>query len=87
MCIVTYTDYGDTCDGHARLLGSYETDEKAELEVFKDMDRYAKEHNNAGDSLDFRSYDHEVWLNGNVGAQGCVWDIHEVKDAIPTSVF
>jgi len=87
MYIVTYTDYGGTCDKHSRLLGSCETEEIAEELMFKDMDKYAEEHTSQGDSLDFRIYDHEVWLNGNVGTKGRVWDILEVRDAIPTSVF
>ena len=87
MYIVTYTEYGETCDQHSRLLGAYETDEEAEREVFKDMDKYAKNRAKKGDEIDFRSFLHEVWLNGNVGTEGCVWDILLVRSACPASQF
>ena len=39
---VIYTDYGDSCDGLARVLGIYETKEKAEHEMDSDIKFYQR---------------------------------------------
>ena len=40
--LVIYTDYGDSCDGLARVLGVYETKEKAKHEMDSDIKFYQR---------------------------------------------
>ena len=76
MYIVTYTDYGDTCDMHSRLLGSYDSKRKAESAVQADMeDRKAY----YGKEAVIRPNLHEIWACAvDIGRVGCVWDILKV---------
>jgi hypothetical protein len=78
MFIVTYIDYGENCDGHARLLGTYKTREKAQLEINADIRKLVKVAI-FGTKAVYRP--NEVWAsNEEIGTHGCVWDIHEVGD-------
>ncbi len=40
--LVIYTDHGDSCDGLARVLGVYETEEKAKQEMDYDVEFYRR---------------------------------------------
>ena len=74
MFIVTYVEYGETCDGHARALGTYETRFGAQAVIDADV-RATKM--NYGEKAVARP--NEVWVSENeIGTHGCVWDIHEV---------
>ena len=42
MYVVIYTDFGDTCDGFARVLGTYDTKDKAEYHMKQDATDYRK---------------------------------------------
>ena len=39
---VIYTDFGDSCDGYARVLGTYETKEIAQKEMKSDVKFYRR---------------------------------------------
>jgi len=41
--IVTAVDVGDTCDGKARVLGAFKTEDEAKNYVKNDMQEYADE--------------------------------------------
>ena len=76
MFIVVSTDYGDTCDGHSRLVGKYETKDEAEAEVRADM---AAVRQYLGKEAAVDEAKHEVWAcEADIGSLGTVWDIHEV---------
>jgi len=81
MFIVTATDYGETCDGHTRLLGRYPDKDKAAKFVGEDMASY---HDNlVGNGIGVEKFDlakREVWAV--VGQSGCVWDIFDL-DSLP----
>lgn len=78
--IVTAIDIGETCDGHARLLGSFGSREKAESFVKEDMkDTIATM--GADDNTVIKWDAHEIWVDDKCD-RGCVWDILEVA---PTS--
>ena len=72
--IVIYTDYGDSCDGYARILGSYKTKEKAKYEMNEDIKYYR------------RRNDHPVTTNqGDVfmlgdELSGCLWQLLEMEE-------
>ena len=41
--VVIYTDHGCTCDGLARILGTYNTKEEAQASMTKDVNQYLKD--------------------------------------------
>lgn len=75
LFVVTYTDFGESADSHSRLLGSFPTKEAAQAAMCEDMGRWPE--NCGRDDVEFR-FD-EVWVRGECGTYGCVWDIHEVE--------
>jgi hypothetical protein len=76
MFIVTYTDYGETCDGHSRLLGVFPTVKDAQKEMSLDIRRLIAAYGR--NDCTYIPASNEVWKE--VGKVGCVWDIHEVQD-------
>lgn len=65
---VTYVDYGETCDGKARIHGIYESRAKAVAELEKDMERYAGENPMA--TLDMVDWSADLGDNA-----GCEWNV------------
>lgn len=77
--IVTAIDIGETCDGHARLLGSFRSREDAEAFVKEDMkDTLATM--GVDDNTIIKWDEHEIWVDYECN-RGCVWDILEVAPA------
>jgi len=75
MFITTCVDYGETCDGHSRLLGKYDNREEAEVEVLADMLGVARSY---GSHAVVDENKKEVWASENeVGQKGSVWDIFD----------
>lgn len=75
MFITTCVDYGETCDGHPRLLGKYDNKEEAEVDVLADMLGVAR---NYGSHAVVDENKKEVWASENeVGQKGSVWDIFD----------
>ena len=80
--VVSYVDYGDTCDGHAGVVGIYTSREKAEKAVKLDMASYC---DNLTDEEELSDKDYvlykdkmEVWRDiEEIGQNGCTWSIHE----------
>ena len=68
-----YTDFGDSCDGYARVLGTYRIKGKAKLEMKSDIKFY-------------RRVNHYPEVNEERGGimvgdqeHGCQWQILEVE--------
>lgn len=74
--IVTVCDVGETCDGHARLLGSFGSWEEAEAFVREDMQDVLATMG-ADDNTVIKWDAHEIWVNDKQDS-GCIWDILEV---------
>lgn len=51
--VVTAVDSGDSCDGHARVLGAFKNEADAKNYVRNDMEDYCDQHANAGIQVDF----------------------------------
>ena len=74
--VVIYTDHGCTCNGIARILGTYNTKEEAQASMTKDVNQYLKD--NADYNLDVDEVSHRIVIN-NVGDDACTWQILEVE--------
>jgi len=71
--IAIYTDFGDTCDGFARVLGTHDTKEAAMKDMNEDIAIWKKENKqpltiNKGDCI---LYGDEQY--------GCQWQVLEVE--------
>ena len=76
MFIVTYVDYGETCDGHARALGTYETRFAAQAAIDADVRGTKRVY-----GAKAVTHPNEVWASEKeIGTHGCVWDVHKVTD-------
>lgn len=71
---VIYTDFGDTCDGFARVLSTHKNKANAIHEMDKDIANYRKE--NQCSEPEYYSLDKVV-----IGDEhnGCQWQILEVE--------
>jgi hypothetical protein len=77
MFIVTCVDYGETCDGHARLLNVFSNYSEAVAYVESDMGEHKGEY---GEDEVFDGNRHEIWASKEeVGVKGCVWDIFNTE--------
>lgn len=70
--IVTAVDVGETVDGHASVIGVFDTRAAAEAFVHEDMQAIAE---SGGDIVDKANF--EVWED-EAKTSGCIWDIHAV---------
>ena len=73
--IVTYTDFGENCDYHSRMMGTYDTREEAESEIEADMAALKRNYGEGNYVQDGT----ELWKSGEFEQTGCVWDIHEIN--------
>ena len=71
--IVIYTDFGDSCDGFARVLGTHNTKEDATKDMNEDIKIWKKE-NKRPLTIDKG----ECILYGDE-QNGCQWQILEVE--------
>lgn len=68
-----YTDFGDTCDGFARVSGTYKTLDEAKKEMLKDVEFYRQDN-----GLPYTiEQDDRILLGDEFG--GCQWQILEVE--------
>lgn len=74
--VLIYTDFGDTCDGLARVNGVYDTLEKAQKAMDNDVNNYMSENNLEDEALTESDYTHTL-----VGDElnGCQWQILELE--------
>jgi len=75
--VLIYTDFGDTCDGLARVNGVYDTLENAQKAMDNDVNNYMLENNLEDEALTKSSYTYTL-----VGdeSDGCQWQILEIKE-------
>ena len=71
--IATYVDYGETCDGKARVLGVYKSKEEATAAVRNDIEKWADDRAGESIEVDFDRMRTYFVENGN----GCEWNIEE----------
>lgn len=76
MYVVIYTDFGDSCDGFARVLGTYKT----QVDAMKAMESDVKDYN--------RDNDYEVTIDKGdrilLGDEqnGCQWQILKIESEV-----
>ena len=70
---VIYTDFGDSCDGFARILGTYKTKDDALNAMNKDIADYRKDN-----GLPYTIDKGDCILLGDEH-YGCQWQILEIK--------
>ena len=76
MYIVTYTDFGETCDLHSRLLGVFDKGEAATECATADMVAVIRNYGEGTAKVDWTK--REVWASDEeVGKVGTVWNILE----------
>ena len=79
---VIYTDYGETCDYKARVLGIYKTFENAHKAMMEDVEGYQENYQEAWDDSNKRlPVTHEDYNSIMLGDDhyGCQWQILEVE--------
>lgn len=74
--VVIYTDFGDTCDGLARVNGAYDTLEKAQKAMDSDIHTYMQV--NGCNDEDLTKYSYTYAIIGDED-NGCQWQILEVE--------
>lgn len=68
-----YTDFGEACDGFARVSGTYKTLDEAKKEMLKDVEFYRRDN-----GLPYTiEKDDRILLGDEFG--GCQWQILEVE--------
>jgi hypothetical protein len=73
--VVIYTDFGDTCDGLARVCGTFDTHEQAVEEMKKDVAWYL----NKNKTLDITDQQIPNWILVGDDKNGCQWQILSVE--------
>lgn len=73
--VVTAVDYGETCDGKARVLKCCDTKEEAQQYVRSDIEKWADDRAGENIIVDFDKMNAYYKDNDN---NGCEWNIEEV---------
>lgn len=76
--VVIYTDFGDTCDGSARISGVFNTMEEAQADMDNDIKTWCQE-NNLYRGEDARVDCPDKVVIGDEWRFGCQWQILEVE--------
>ena len=74
--IVIYTDFGDSCDGFARAIGSFDDMASAQKAVQSDINCYLEENKRFEDDISIHQPD-RVLIGSDY--DGCQWQILEVE--------
>jgi hypothetical protein len=74
---VIYTDLGDSCDGRARTLGTFETYESARAEMEKDVAQYIESDKENGIHSEITADFCDLILVGD-DERGCQWQIMDL---------
>lgn len=75
LWIVTFVDYGETCDGKARVLAVCKSREEAEACVKHDIEKWADDH--AGENIEVDFDGMSVSYSMYNDDCGCEWNIEE----------
>ena len=73
--VVTAVDVGDSCDGHARVLGAFKNKDDAKNYVRNDMEDMCDQLANTGIRVDFDKM--KIVNDGEYTV--CCWSINEVE--------
>jgi len=73
LYVVIYTDFGDSCDGFARISGIFKTKEEAKKEMERDIFTYDKEGNYE------RTIDQDDRVLLGDEQNGCQWQVLELE--------
>lgn len=79
LWIVTAVDYGETCDGKARVLSVCNTEDEAKTYVKADIEKWADEHAEYDIEIDFDKMNAYIPSWGYGVDTGCDWNIEEVE--------
>lgn len=74
LYVVIYTDFGDSCDGFARVFGTYNTKEEAMKEMNADIKDWRKTNKNCPLTINKG----ENILYGDE-CNGCQWQVLELE--------
>lgn len=75
--VLIYTDFGDTCDGLARVSGVYNTQKEAYEEMRADVECYLqKQHNNP--DMEEVTEENDIYVLVGDDQDGCQWQILEI---------
>lgn len=77
--IVTIVDYGETCDGKARVLRVCDTKDEAVSFVREDMDDWYKHNNDDVTTPPLEIDCDRMSVRSVCGDRGCEWNIEEVE--------
>ena len=73
--VVTAVDVGDSCDGHARVLGAFKSKDDAKNYVRNDMEDLCDQLANTGIGVDF----YQMKIVNESEDTVCCWSISEVE--------
>lgn len=75
--VVIYTDFGDTCDGLARVSGVFNSQDEAYEEMRADVELYLQEnHNNPNAEV---TEENDKYILVGDDQDGCQWQILKVE--------
>ena len=74
--VVIAVDVGDSCDGHARVLGAFKNKDDAKNYVRNDMEDMCDQLANTGIRADFDKMEIVNWSDNDLV---CCWSINEVE--------
>lgn len=77
--VVTAVDYGDSCDGKARVLSVCKTEEEARAYVRNDMEEYVDDATDDNGNCSYETVDFAGMCIYTYNREnGCEWNIEEV---------
>ena len=75
--VVIYTDFGDTCDGLARVSGVFNSQDEAYKEMRADVELYLQENHNNPDIKVTEESDDYILVGDD--QDGCQWQILKLE--------
>ena len=82
--VATYVDYGDSCDGKARTIGVFQTEELAKESVKKDMATYIDAMVKEGRDISSLKIDANGMSIYKDDYCGCEWNVEDIGMEITT---
>lgn len=78
LWIVTAVDYGDSCDGKARTLGTFKTYDEAKAYVDEDIRHWGDDTIRCGQNVECDFDKMSAWDNDDDTIR-CEWNIEEIE--------
>lgn len=77
--VVTAVDYGDSCDGKARVLGTFKSETEAKNFVIEDIKTYIDDNTADSGECPFIADFDKMSVIGSISTDfGCEWNIESV---------